>query len=105
MTMHLVDPELRALLELFPTIALTADILPAVRAAEIPFPPDPRAVAAVDLAERKVPGPAGSPDVGVAIYTPKDRDGPLPCIFPHPRGRLRGRLRGRAQCRASLAGP
>ncbi len=104
MTVHLVDPELRALLELFPTIALTADILPALRAAEIPFPPDPRAVAAVDLAERKVPGPAGSPDVGVAIYTPKGSDSPLPCIFHiHGGGFVAGSVAGLNAVHRSLA--
>jgi triacylglycerol lipase len=104
MTSHLVDPELRALLELFPTIALTEAILPAVRAAELPFPPDPRAVAAVNLAQRKIPGPAGSPDVGVAIYTPRESNGPLPCIFHiHGGGFVAGTVAGLNAVHRSLA--
>ncbi len=81
MSRDLVDPELHSLLDVFPTLTLTADILPAVRAAAIPFPPDPRAVEAVTLDERTVPGPAGNPDVGIRIYAPRVRRGPLPCLF------------------------
>jgi len=33
------------------------------------------------LPTRTVPGPAGAPDVGVTIYTPRNRSGRLPCIF------------------------
>ena len=88
---HLVDPELRALLELIPTVELTQEMLPAIRAAGIPFPSDPRAVEAVTLSERLIPGPDGAPDVGVAIYTPRSGTRRLPCIFHiHGGGYVRG---------------
>jgi acetyl esterase/lipase len=91
MSKHLVDPELLALLELIPTIDLTEEILPAVRAAGIPFPTDPRAAEAVTLMERLVPGPIGAPDVGIAIYTPRNGIEHFPCIFHiHGGGFVRG---------------
>ena len=67
---HLVDPELLPFLESFPTINITADILPAVRAAgwgEVP--PLPETVA---MEERFIPGPEGAPDVRVKLYRKKD---------------------------------
>ena len=104
MTRHLVDPELRALLEVFPTVTLTEDILPALRAAAVPLPSDPRAVEVVALEELMVPGPAGAPDVGVAIYTPRKRDGHLPCIFHiHGGGFVSGSAAGLGAAHRSLA--
>jgi acetyl esterase/lipase len=104
MTNHLVDPELRALLEVFPTITLTQDVLPALRAAAIPFPSDPRAVEAVALEERMIPGPAGDPDVGVVIYTPRERGSYLPCIFHiHGGGFVTGSAAGLSAAHRLLA--
>jgi triacylglycerol lipase len=104
MTRHLVDPELLALLEVFPTITLTDDILPALRAAAVPLSSDPRAVEVVALDERMVPGPTGAPDVGVAIYTPRKRDGHLPCIFHiHGGGYVSGSAAGLGAAHRSLA--
>jgi triacylglycerol lipase len=61
----------------------------------VTLPADPRAIAAVDLVERKVPGPADSPDVGIAIYTPKERQNRLPCIFHiHGGGYVAGSVAG-----------
>jgi triacylglycerol lipase len=91
MSDHLVDPELKPLLELIPTISLTPEILPAIRAAGIPFPSDPQAVEAVITQVRKIPGPNAAPDVGISIYTPRSRNGPLPCVFHiHGGGFVRG---------------
>lgn len=91
MSKHLVDPELGDLLELIPTVELSEKILPAIRAKGIPFPLDPRTVEAVNLSERIVPGPSGAPDVGVAVYTPRNSKGQLPCIFHiHGGGFVRG---------------
>lgn len=88
---HLVDPELRSLLKYFPNVVMTEDMLPAIRAAGIPFPADPRAMAAVTLTERKVPGPDGAADVGIAIYTPRSSSVRLPCLFHiHGGGFVRG---------------
>jgi len=81
MSRHLVDPELHALLDVLPTLTFTADILPAVRAAAIAYPPDPRSVEAVTLDKRTVPGPESGPDVGISVYAPRTRIGRLPCLF------------------------
>ncbi len=77
---HLVDPQLLALLEVFPTMQFSAELLPEIRARTFPIPADPRA-AAVDMETRLVAGPSGAPDVAVYIYRPHDRSGTLPCIF------------------------
>lgn len=91
MSMHLVDPELKSLLDLIPTINLTEEKLPLIRPAGIPFPSDPDVAKAVDTIVRKVPGPSGEPEVGVSIYTPKDMKEVLPCIFHvHGGGFVRG---------------
>jgi acetyl esterase/lipase len=78
---HLVDPDLLGVFDTVPTIDLTAELLPVIRAAGLPLqfeapPPD-----AADVSRRKVPGPKGAPDVEVAIYTPRPRAKILPCIF------------------------
>ena len=78
---HLVDPELRELLDLFPTLEFSAEILPEIRARVFPLPSDPQATEAVAMTTRAVPRPTGAPDVGVTIYTPRNRNGRLPCIF------------------------
>lgn len=77
---HLVDPELRPMLELFPTVTLTADLLPALRARPPWVEVDPADRARTDMTERQVPGPTGAPDVGVCVYRPKDATDALPCI-------------------------
>lgn len=78
-TLHLVDPELRPLLDLWPTARLTKDTLPLLRARELPFPPAMEEGTTLD--RRHVPGPAGAPDVQLHIYRPSDAASPLPCIF------------------------
>ena len=78
---HLVDRELFALLDTFPSIELSAETLAAVRAVSLPLTVDPQAAAGVTIATRSVAGPPGAPAVGVRIYTPRNRKGTLPCIF------------------------
>lgn len=78
---HLVDPQLLPMLEAFPTVAITTEMLPAMRARPPWFPVSPDDIARTDLAVRKVPGPDGAPEVEVWIYRPRDAVGPLPCIF------------------------
>lgn len=78
-TMHLVDPELRPLLAAFPTVALTDETLAMLRARELPFARMDDMD--VDLDERRVPGPAGAPDIGLRIYRPRGATGALPCIY------------------------
>jgi triacylglycerol lipase len=84
-TLSLVDPELRVLLEAFPTVELSDELLPELRAAErgmvLPVEVDPAAAAAIEHVSRTIPGPAGGPDVGVEIYRPREGVDGLPCIF------------------------
>ena len=91
MSIHLVDPELKSLLDLIPTINITEEKLPLIRSAGIPLPSDPDVVKAVDTVVLRVPGPSGEPEVGVSIYSPKDMKEVLPCIFHiHGGGFVRG---------------
>jgi len=72
-TRHLVDPELLPGLDLMPAFSFSVETLPQMRAGmeemrklqSAQLPPSP-----VNVEERRVPGPAGSPDVRVLIYTP-----------------------------------
>ncbi|MDH7975888.1 alpha/beta hydrolase fold domain-containing protein [Sphingomonas sp. AR_OL41] len=80
-TMHLVDPALRPMLEMWPTIALSAETLPEMRKRErsLLLPPaDPRWTT-LELCQ--VPGPDGAPDIDLHIYKPEGTTGPLPCIY------------------------
>lgn len=83
-TRRLVDPQLLTLLDVWPQVALTPDILPEIRAMNrLPMPPLTPEAEAVLLTRRTAPGPAGAPDVGVLIYAPVDAatGEPLPCLF------------------------
>jgi acetyl esterase/lipase len=79
---HLVDPELLGLLDLWPTVPLTAEILQTMREASgrLPIPPPSDEAATVEMTVRTVPGPAGAPEVGVVLYRPPGLAGPAPCI-------------------------
>ena len=79
-TLHLVDPELRPMLEVWPTIELDAAWLAQIRAGETTVPLPPVAPNDVRQEQRSVAGPAGSPDLNVVIYTPPD-EGPFPCLY------------------------
>jgi acetyl esterase/lipase len=77
---HLVDPELLPMLEVVPTVALSADTLLKLRSREgAPLLP---AVIPNDVVRRDltVPGPPGAPDIGLVTYTPPGT-GPFPCIY------------------------
>lgn len=76
---HLVDPELLPLLDAFPTVTITAENLVELRARDLPFPPV--GDCGVDLQERMISGPDGSPDIPIRIYRPRDATGPLGCIY------------------------
>jgi triacylglycerol lipase len=79
---HLVDPELLAFLDGFPSLTLSSAVLGAVREAtarEAESLPDSGAV--VDVTRRLVPGPAGAPDVGVIVYRPITHGEHLPCVL------------------------
>lgn len=70
-TRPLIDPELRPLLELFPSTTATLETLGEIRQgvaalqALMPLP-----ATAATLREQVIPGPSGAPDVRVVIYTP-----------------------------------
>lgn len=78
---HLVDPELAPLLELFPTIAFSTDLLPMIRSREIPVRDDPAVTARVAMETRMVPGPKGAAEVSVRMYTPREGQFVRPCIL------------------------
>ncbi|HEY4388957.1 MAG TPA: alpha/beta hydrolase [Ktedonobacteraceae bacterium] len=84
-TRHLVDPELVALLDQFPTSVLTAEILVPTRAkmaamisqASANLPQFP----GLSVSERFIPGPEGAPDVRVLVYLPTSVQGPFPALL------------------------
>ena len=78
---HLVDPQLLPMLDAFPTVAITTEMLPAMRSRPPWFPVSPADIERTDLTVRKVPGPNGAPEVQVWIYRPRDVQGSMPCIF------------------------
>jgi acetyl esterase/lipase len=84
-TRSLVDPALLPVLELFPTMALSDDLLGPMREAErfaqLPVVVPPEATAAIARTVRNVPGPADAPDITLSIYRPHEPAGPLPCIY------------------------
>ncbi len=78
----MIDPELAAVLDLLPAIDLSDPVaaraafeaaLTAIRV-EIP------GLEALDITDVSVPGWEGDPEVGVRIYAPKARTGPVPGI-------------------------
>jgi triacylglycerol lipase len=77
----LVDPQLVPLLDMMPPFQLSAETLPAVRAASKRQPVAQASVELVEMAVHHVPGPPEAPDVEVLVYRPKCAEGDLPCIF------------------------
>jgi triacylglycerol lipase len=82
-TRHLVDPQLLPLLERFPALNLSVEMLPALRAGPpAPLPLDPADLKRTGQEIRTVPGPKGAPDVEVVITRPTAAAaGPRGCIF------------------------
>lgn len=80
-TKHLVDRELVGLLDVFPTVTVSAETLPDMRARGLPIPVDPEHIAATEAEVRMIPGPEGATDVALTIYRPRNASGTLPCIF------------------------
>lgn len=79
-TLHLVDPTLRPLLDMWPTMALSDENLAELRDRERSMPLPPVAPNDVERLERRIPGPAGAPDLTVLVYTPLG-SGPFPCVY------------------------
>src|ERR1700730_5886973 len=84
-TRHLVDPELVATLDTFPTLTLTSETLPLIRASlkemMAQAPADLPAFSAISVSERFVPGPEGAPSVRVLVYLPTSAQAPLPALL------------------------
>lgn len=78
-SLHLVDPELRPLLEAFPTVVLSHENLAELRARELPLAPLENDCVLLD--ELSVPGLANAPDVPVRLYRPEGATEPVGCIF------------------------
>ncbi|GAA1554869.1 alpha/beta hydrolase [Actinomadura kijaniata] len=83
-TRHLLDPQIASLIDLVPTIELSAGNLPAVREArrrfqeEQPVPPPPDGLV---VEERRVPGRPGDPDVRVLVTRPAGAGEALPALL------------------------
>ncbi|VWB23660.1 putative hydrolase [Burkholderia arboris] len=91
-TLHLVDPEIRPLLETWPTVTLGVENLAQSRERVLPLPPPD--LAGSTLERHMVPGPAGAPDVPVLVYLPDDHARPLPAIVHmHGGGFVRGKAK------------
>ena len=74
---HLVDPDLVALLDAWPSVTITSENLDELRKREMPMPPAEDC--GVDWQERLIAGPR-SP-VKLRIYRPRQARGPLGCIY------------------------
>ncbi|MGH6782484.1 MAG: alpha/beta hydrolase, partial [Sphingomonadaceae bacterium] len=75
---HLVDPELRDALSLFPSFTLNDEILPVMRAQglALDLPPPQGPAAGVSVERIIVPAHDGSPDVPCILFIPPNRPGP-----------------------------
>jgi triacylglycerol lipase len=78
-TRNLVDPELLPLLEAWPTMTLSADMLDQARSWQPPAPPV--ADDGVSHETIAVPGPDGAPDVPLHVFRPATASGPVGCIY------------------------
>ncbi|MEQ1490077.1 MAG: alpha/beta hydrolase [Terricaulis sp.] len=84
-TRNLVDPALLPVLDVFPTVALTKELLAPMREGErfarLPIPVSNEVLDAIEQTVRSVPGPAGAPDITLTIYRPRAAQQKLPCIY------------------------
>ncbi|WP_437311078.1 alpha/beta hydrolase [Sorangium sp. So ce388] len=84
-TRHLVDPELAPMLERFPPLHLSRETLPQARAALAEMTARSAgllpAFRHIAVTERRVPGPAGAPEVRVLVYFPENAPRPLPALL------------------------
>ncbi|HEV2654026.1 MAG TPA: alpha/beta hydrolase, partial [Ktedonobacteraceae bacterium] len=82
-TRHLVDPELVAMLDIFPALTFTPESLALTRTslkemyAQMPMPDFPE----ISVNEHSVPGPPGAPAVRVLVYRPIRHLTPLPAVL------------------------
>lgn len=94
-TSHLVDPELAPMLQMFPTVPLSDEVLPAMRARPPWAPVDPADRERTELIVRTIPGPAGAPEVEIYMYRPRTFTAPIGCILHiHGGGYVAGDAKG-----------
>lgn len=81
----LVDPALLPVLDVFPTVALSNELLAPMREAErfaqLPVAVPAEIREAIEQTVRNVPGPTGAPDITLTIYKPRAAQQKLPCIY------------------------
>lgn len=101
-TLALVDPELRPLLDLWPTVALTPELLPAMRGVEraMPLPPVPEGLAAREIAQTT--GPDGNA-IDLHVWRPVERGEPPVAGILHIHGG--GYVAGTAEVMGFLLAP
>lgn len=76
-SLHLVDPQLRPMLEAWPTVTVSSDNLAELRSRELPGPPIEDC--GIDWNERFISGP--DTPLKLRIYRPRDAQGSLGCIY------------------------
>lgn len=83
MSRHLVDPELAAMLDVFPGIVLSHDTIVAMREqmGSMALPREAYVRPSVTIEQRNVPGHDGAPDVPVILYRPANAKGKLPVLL------------------------
>ena len=79
-SLHLLDPEIRPLLDAIRSFKLSSETLAEFRSMEFPAPSPTEAELTVELLHRHVDGAPGSPPVRLAIYRPFGTSAPLPTI-------------------------
>ena len=85
-TRQLVDPELVAMLDVFPAINFTTESLPQTRAflqemMSTQTPVDHPEFSTISVSEHRIPGPQGAPDVRVLVYLPTHVSKPFPALL------------------------
>lgn len=84
-TRNLVDPALLRVLDAFPTVALTTELLGPMREAErfaqFPVAAPPAAIEEILKTVRVAPGPVDAPEIKLTLYQPRNATGRLPCIY------------------------
>ncbi len=85
----LLDPEIRATLELFPFPPINDDTLAIMRPALAA--PGPELTTRVTRSVVRAPGPDGAPDVELRVHRPEGATGALPClVWMHGGGLVMG---------------
>ena len=59
----------------------TLETVPSLRELMSAMPPPPEPPPTIERYDVVVPGPAGASDPSVRVYRPRDRSGPLPCLY------------------------